>query len=169
MGYQIVLCTVDSLIMVCWRSTESQPVTLSWFQVFIFSDLWWNQWELNEYILLCIFKNSTRHLLIPLDTLNPWKTCSCVLWITEDKVRNQCKMEYKLFLLYEHSWTVSYNSSPNLGNAWNFLLLVQLRQQSEHHGIWRKSKYISLLLSDIVGWRLIYGRVPNFRFQMIGL
>lgn len=33
----------------------------------------------------------------------------------------------------------------------------------------KKSRYISVLLSDIVGWHLIYERIPNFRFQVIGL
>lgn len=46
---------------------------------------------------------------------------------------------------------------------------MQLWQQSEYQGIWKKSEYISVLLSDTVGWRLIYETVPNFQFQMIGL
>lgn len=44
------------------------------------------------WVYVVCFQNSTRHLLLSLDTLSPWKIYSYILYITEGKVRNQYKM-----------------------------------------------------------------------------
>lgn len=140
-----MLCAADNLIVVCWRCAEGQPVTLCWFQVFCFQRPLMKSVGINwTYIVTHFQKFSSA----PPCFFRYWKSLkNLLLCAVYNRGWSWKSMQNKLkvFPLYECSQSVSNGSSPNLGSAWNFPLLIRLWQLSECHEIWlKKLKCFSL-------------------------